>query len=66
MELIAAEKAGIFKPGVPALVGDGCAAMEVLQVWGGAQKTGSLKGLLEITGYVRAEGRGDIGLPRNP
>eukprot|EP00903_Cladosiphon_okamuranus_P018384 g16910.t1 len=31
VEEIAAEKAGIFKPGVPALVGEGCTAMEVLQ-----------------------------------
>eukprot|EP00752_Nemacystus_decipiens_P005398 g4894.t1 len=31
VEQIAGEKAGIFKPGVPALVGEGCAAMEVLQ-----------------------------------
>lgn len=32
LEEIAVEKAGIFKPGVPALVGEGCTAMEVLQV----------------------------------
>lgn len=32
VEEIAVEKAGIFKPGVPALVGAGCTAMEVLQV----------------------------------
>lgn len=32
VEEIAAEKAGIFKAGVPALIGDGCAALEVLRV----------------------------------
>ena len=39
VEEIAGEKAGIFKPGVPALVGEGCVAMEVLQVNSFTQET---------------------------
>lgn len=62
VEEIAGEKAGIFKPGVPALVGEGCAATEVLQVGSLKPNTqilrGQAGGCCSKQPETRADGRG--------